>query len=723
MAFPFFHQPDEMTCGVTALRMIARYYGKEYNTEELLRKCPTNQEGTSLLNLSIAAESIGFKALGASTTYEGLRDSDQLPCIIHFRKNHYVVVYKIKKEKVYVADPAHGMKIYSKKEFETYWSENPGTGGVVLFLTPGEDFYREDNKKKEKGLRFLRKYISPHKKLFIHLILGLVISSALQLSFPFLTQSVVDIGINSQNINFISSILIAQLVLFFSKIIVEISRTWTLLYISSKISIALANDFVVKLMKLPVAYFDVKVTGDILQRIHDNNRIEQFLTGGSFRALFSILNLIVFSAILMWYSILIFGIFLIGTCIYVLWIFFFLKRRAQIDNKLFVQYSQNQSKVIEMVNGMQEIKLHNAESKKQSEWMVLQNKLFKNIMRSMTISQVQSAGSAFINELKNIIIIFFSANLVLDGQITMGMMLSITFILGQLNSPVLDLVNFIQQWQDARLSINRLHEIYEKPDESLDGKTSVYGHNRDIAVKNISFSHERGRYRTLFENVSFEIPGGKTTAIVGSSGSGKTTLLKLLLKSYTPSKGDIKVGETNFSEISLKEWRSKCAGVFPDSYIFSDTIAANIALAGDEINIEKLHKAVNLANINDFLGDLPNGLDTIIGNEGLGLSSGQKQRIIIARAIYKDPEYLLFDEGTSCLDSNNEKIVMKNIRSFFSNRTLVIIAHRLSTVKDADQVIVLDKGKIVETGNHVSLIAQKGIYFELFKNQLELEIA
>lgn len=728
MAFPFYQQPDAMDCGPTCLRMIAKYYGKTFDLSDLRQAAEITRQGSSLLGLSEAAEKIGFRTMGVKATYNQLLDEVPLPCIAFWNQIHYVVIYKIKKNKVYVADPGHGLLVYSKEDFLKSWisdGEKEGEGVLLLFETTPE-FYEEDTsgfkKEKPRDLRFLAKYLFKHKKLLVQLIIGLFAGSLLQLIFPFLTQSIVDIGIQTHDVNFIHLVLLAQLMVFFGRISIDIMRSWILLHISSRINIALVSDFFVKLMKLPISFFDTKMTSDIMQRIEDHYRIEKFLTGSSMVVFFSLINLTVFSFILAWYNVFLFVVFMVCSVLYVIWILFFLKRRADLDFKNFNQNVQNQSKVIELINGMQEIKLHNAERQKRWQWENLQVKKFRIGIQGLTITQWQNSGSGLINELKNIFIAFLSVKLVLDGQITLGMMLSISYIIGQMNMPILELVDFLQQWQDAKLSLARLSEIHNKEIEEPAHKEVIneLDSNSDIVVKNLSFCYQ-GIHRDLVLNdLSLTIPANKITAIVGASGSGKTTLIKLLLKFYEPVTGEIKVGETNLKQISAKLWRNKCGVVMQEGFIFSESIAHNIAFGEETIDKKRLRHAVTVANIKEFIEQLPLGYNTKVGMEGVGLSTGQKQRILIARAVYKNPEYLFFDEATSALDANNEKSIINNLNEFFVNKTVVVIAHRLSTVKGADQIVVLDNGKIVEIGNHHELTEKRGAYFELVKNQLEL---
>lgn len=726
LRFTHYKQPDEMTCGATCLRMIAKHYGKNYSLPDIVQLSGTTREGTNLQGINNAAEKLGFRTLGVKVPFNKLVEDAPLPCIAHWNQNHFVVIYKIIKDKIYVADPAHGLLVYKKEEFIKSWVSDGKDEGVLLLLEPTPAFYldkSEINTKDDKqSFVFLLGYLKSHKKAILQLCIGLLAGSLLQLIFPFLTQSIIDIGVQNSDLRFIYLILFAQLMVFFGRTTIEIIRNYILMHVSSRINISLVSDFFIKLMKLPISYFDTKMTGDIMQRISDNHRIEQFLTGASLSTLFSAFNFIIFSGVLAFYSLKIFTVFLIGTLFYFLWITFFLKRRADLDYKRFNQSSQNQSKVMELINGMQEIKLHNAERQKRWQWEVLQVKLFKINLKGLSLTTSQNSGSSLINELKNIIITFLAAKLVLDGEVTLGMMLSISYITGQLNAPVIEMVGFVQHWQDARLSLERLSEIHNREDEEpLNSElTSEINNNASFTFQNVSFKYEGVGNDYVLKNLSANIPSNKITAIVGSSGSGKTTLMKLLLKFYDTTEGAINIDTTNLKNISSKVWRDKCGVVMQEGYIFNDTIANNIAVGVDVVDKERLKHAVFVANIKEFIDNLPLGYNTKIGMEGIGISTGQKQRLLIARAVYKNPDYLFFDEATSALDANNEKIIMNNLNDFFKNKTVVVIAHRLSTVKNADQIIVLDKGCIIEKGNHTELTTLRGAYYELVKNQLEL---
>jgi len=714
-----------MDCGPTCLRMVAKHYGKNFSLQKLRDISGLNREGVSLLGISEAAEKIGFRTAGAKIGLDELKKSE-FPLILHWDQNHFVVLYKVKKGSFYIADPGKGLLQYSESEFLKHWgarANNDNREGIVLLLSPAPDFYlQEGDKTQALDFSYLIKYLYRYKALVIQLFAGLGVGSLLQLVLPFLTQSVVDIGINTRNINFIYIILIAQTMLFIGRTSVDFIRSWILLHISTRINISILTDFLIKLMKLPMHFFDSKMTGDIMQRMNDQKRIESFLTGSTLTVIFSLFNLIVFGFVLAFYNTTIFIIFIVSTTLYSVWVVLFLRKRRSLDFKRFDLSSQNQSAVVQLINGMQEIKLNNCEQQKRWEWERLQAGLFRFNIKSLKLTQYQQAGAFFINEGKNIIITFLVAKSVVDGQLTLGAMMAVQYIIGQLNSPIEQMLGFIQQFQDAKISLERLNEIREMDDEEPADKIFIkeLPFDKGISLQNLTFTYPGAGNEPVLSNINLEIPEGKTTAIVGMSGSGKTTILKLLLRFYEPGKGDIKVGNSYLNQVSFRYWRGLCGVVMQDGFIFSDSIAKNIA-AGDEYpDMMKLKHAVEMANITDFIENLPLGLNTKIGAEGNGISQGQRQRILIARAIYKNPKYIFFDEATNALDAINEKVIMENLETFFKGRTVVVVAHRLSTVKNADNIVVLDKGVIIEQGTHAELTASKGEYYLLVKNQLEL---
>ncbi len=723
--FPFFQQYDAMDCGPACIRMIAAFYGKTYSLQKLRQLAHITREGVSLLGLSEAAEAIGFRTIGARITFEQLIEAPK-PCVVHWDQEHFVVVYKFAKGKVYVADPAFGLVEYKMDEFKKHWLATVRHGevkGICLLFDPTPKFFElEGEELKHGNISFLIQYLKPHRKLVVQLILGFLVGSLIQLIFPFLTQSIVDVGINTQDINFIYLILAAQMMLFLSRMTVDFIRSWILLHISTRINISIISDFLIKLMKLPIGFFDTKMVGDLLQRIGDHRRIERFLTSQSLNVVFSVFNIVIFSVVLAMYDTFIFVVFLFGSALYILWVFLFLRKRRELDFKRFTQLSDNQSKLIQLINGMQEIKLNNYERQKRWEWERIQARLFKVNVKNLSLQQYQQAGSVFINETKNIFITVMAATAVVHGDMTLGMMLAVQYIIGQMNSPLDQMIEFMHVSQDAKISLERLSEIHTQKDEEQDkeGKLTSLPSTADLNISDLVFQYEGPKSPKVLNALNLVIPQGKVTAIVGTSGSGKTTLVKLLLGFYPPVSGEIKVGDASLSAYSQSWWRNKCGAVMQDGFIFSDTIASNIAMADDEIDKERLAYAVRMANIQEFIETLPLNYNTKIGPEGVGLSQGQKQRILIARAIYKNPEYIFFDEATNALDANNEKVILENLNEFFSGKTVVVVAHRLSTVKNAHQIIVLDRGSIVEQGSHEELTKQQGAYYNLVKNQLEL---
>ncbi|NBB76289.1 MAG: ATP-binding cassette domain-containing protein [Bacteroidetes bacterium] len=724
--FPFFKQYDQMDCGPTCLRMVIKHHGRSFSMDTLRQKSGINREGVSLLGISEAAEEIGFRTVGAKLTWDQLKKEAALPCIIYWSQVHFVVVYKIKKDKVYIADPAKGKVTYPKEEFLQYWlnaKTNGQSTGIALLLYTSPTFYDTEG---EEGNRLsfgiLCRYVLPYKNLLFQLGLGLLAGSILQLIFPFLTQAVVDIGIQNRDVNFIYIILMAQLMLFLGRTGVEFIRSWILLHVSTRINISILSDFLIKLMKLPMHFFDTKMVGDIMQRMGDHSRIQNFLTSQSLTTLFSLVNLLVFSLVLAYYHMMIFTVFLVASTVYVIWIVLFLKKRRELDHRRFGISSSNQSVVVQLIQGMQDIKLNNCETQKRWEWERLQARLFRYQVKNLALEQYQQGGAFFINEGKNIGITFISAIAVVNGQLTLGAMLAIQYIIGQLNTPVQQLIGFVQSTQDALISMERLNEVHEKEDEEPAEKfyTHKLPSKKSLRINKLQFTYPGAGNEPVLQDIELTIPEGKVTALVGMSGSGKTTLLKLLLKFYTPDKGEIRIGDRNFETMSPRTWRRHCGVVMQEGFIFSDSIANNIAVGEEVPDIDKLENAVKVANIQSFIESLPLGYHTKIGAEGNGISQGQKQRILIARAVYKDPQYLFFDEATNALDANNERMIMENMVKFFQHRTVVVVAHRLSTVKNANNIVVLDEGRIIEQGTHHELAQMEGAYFDLVKNQLEL---
>ena len=725
--FPLYKQHDSMLCGITCLRMVCKHFGVSYSAEFLSSLCIEGREGISLLALSKGSTRIGLKnecGLVGITEIQNI-----LPCILHWNQNHFVVLYKVKKGKTfYIADPAKGLVKYNLEEFKKHWVSTQSGGeekGIAMFLEPTPAFYEkkmDEEPKEERSFKFLFGYIKQYRKYFGQIVLGLLVGSLLQLILPFLTQSIVDVGIKNQNIGFIWLILLGQLMLTISRTAIDFIRRWLLLHISLRINISLVSDFFIKLLKLPMSFFDTKLMGDLMQRMGDHSRVNTFLTQQTLSIVFSLFTFVVFSIVLLSYNWLVFAIFMLGSLLYGGWLALFLRRRKVLDYELFEQQAINNNKTYEFITSMQEIKLQDCEQRRRWEWEDVQADLFGVQMKSLKLQQTQEAGSIFINELKNIVITVVAATAVIHGQLTLGMMLAVQYIIGQLNSPVEQLMSFFYSVQDVRISLERINEIHRMDDEN--GKqgleTSVKEEDKGIDLENVNFKYDPHALKTIIDDVSLTIPKGKVTAIVGASGSGKTTLIKLMLGYYPVLGGQITIGGTDVNTLNKKWWRRQCGVVMQDGVIFSESIARNIAVDDKEIDKQRLQTAAEIACIHDYVMGLPLKYNTKIGRDGVGLSQGQKQRILIARAVYKNPNYIFLDEATNSLDANNERMIVEHLDEFYKGKTVVIVAHRLSTVKNAEQIVVLDKGKVVEIGNHEELTAKRGAYYNLVKNQLEL---
>ena len=723
-------QSDSMMCGITCLQMVCKHFGREVSLRTLSKLCVATSEGVSMLGVNEAANKLGLRTMCARTDFDTLSKAT-LPCVLHWNQNHFVVLYKVRKGRIfYVADPGKGLVKYNLEEFGKHWVSTASQGeekGIAMFLEPTLEFYshKVDNEEEDgspRSFQFLFGYIKQYRKYFGQIVLGLLVGSLLQLILPFLTQSIVDVGIKNQNIGFIWLILLGQLMLTISRTAIDFIRRWLLLHISLRINISLVSDFFIKLLKLPMSFFDTKLMGDLMQRMGDHSRVNSFLTQQTLSIVFSLFTFVVFSIVLLSYNWLVFAIFMLGSLLYGGWLALFLRRRKVLDYELFEQQAINNNKTYEFITSMQEIKLQDCEQRRRWEWEDVQADLFNVQMKSLKLQQTQEAGSIFINELKNIVITVVAATAVIHGQLTLGMMLAVQYIIGQLNSPVEQLMSFFYSVQDVKISLERINEIHCMDDEN--GKqgleTSVKEEDKGIDLEDVNFKYDPHALKTIIDDVSLTIPKGKVTAIVGASGSGKTTLIKLMLGYYPVLGGQINIGGTDVNTLNKKWWRRQCGVVMQDGVIFSESIARNIAVDDGEIDKERLQKAAEIACIHDYVMGLPLKYNTKIGRDGVGLSQGQKQRILIARAVYKNPDYIFLDEATNSLDANNERMIVEHLDEFYKGKTVVIVAHRLSTVKNADQIVVLDKGKVVEIGNHEELTAKRGAYYNLVKNQLEL---
>lgn len=735
--FPHYQQLDAMDCGPTCLRMISKHYGRSYTLQNLRERSFITRQGVSMLGISDAAESIGFRTQGVRINMEQLVEDVPLPCILHWNQNHFVVLYDIKKKKSLfskeieylfkISDPGKGKYPIDKAGFEKCWISTKSDGkdsGTALLLSPTPDFHEriDDEEQQKKNLSFYLRYLFPYKSQLLQLVVGMLLGSILSLIFPFLTQAVVDQGIGNSNLNFITLILIAQLVLSITQMGVGFIQSWISLHMNTRISITLISDFLAKLMRLPIRFFDAKNIGDIMQRIGDHGRIQSFMTGTTLSTVFSFFNFFVFAFIMAYYNLTILLVFLLGNALYVAWILSFMRYRRKLDNARFAQSSANQSNMVQLITGMQEIKLNNCEKQQRWKWESIQVKLFKISIQGTALGQIQQVGSVFFSQTTSLIISFLSAKAVIEGDITLGMMMSISYIIGQLSGPIGQVIGFSQSLQDAKISLERLNEINNKEEEitSIDEKINIIPDNKTIKLENVCFSYDGAERDYVLEDLNLTIPQNKVTAIVGASGSGKTTVIKLLLGFYDPIKGNVKVDNYSLKDINPQLWRQHTGAVMQEGFLFSDSIANNIAIGEDTIDKEKLLHAVETANIKEFIESLPLKYNSKIGMEGSGVSQGQKQRLLIARAVYKNPSFLFFDEATNALDANNERIILDNLKLFYKGKTVVVVAHRLSTVQNADNIIVMEAGKVIESGTHKELTAQKGAYYTLVKNQLEL---
>lgn len=723
---------DSHDCGVTCLQMIAKYYGKSYSLKTLREYSFISREGSSLMGVSDAAEKIGFRTTGVKTSLRYLQENVTLPCVLHWNQNHYVVLYHIQHKRkgviYHVADPASYLVKFTEKEFKSHWlstRQNDNERGIALILQPDTNFYQiedEGDKARIRSISHYFRYLIPYKWQLGQIVTCMVMYMILGMIFPFLTQSMVDVGIRNSNLNFVLLILVSQFILTFTDMGINFLHNWIALHVNTRIDLALMSDFWRKLMNLPIRFFDTRMTGDLIQRLGDHGRIRSFLINDSISILFSSITFLLYTILLAYYDLTLLLIFLTGHLIYAVWVMSFLRYRRELDYQAFDLQAKNRSCVIQLIQGMQEIKLNNNERQKLWEWEELQARFFHNNMRGLKIDQIKRLGAQLITRSTGLIVSFFIAQQVIEGKMTLGMMMALSYIMGHVSGPISNFIGFIHSFQNAQISLERLNEIHGQ-DEEENAKSSLrteLPQDKSIRIQDLSFSYSGSPREYVLKGISIFIPAHKITAIVGVSGSGKTTIMKLLQGFYNPQEGELKVDETPLRLINPHFWRRQVGAVMQDGYIFSDTIAKNIAVGEDEIDKDRLVKAVRIANIEDFIEKLPLGYNTKIGMEGNGVSQGQRQRILIARAVYKNPEYLFFDEATNALDTKNEKTIMENLMEFYKGKTVVICAHRLSTIRHADKIVVLNDGRVVETGTHDELMERHMEYYHLVENQLDM---
>lgn len=720
--FPVEYQMDSQDCGPACLKIIAKHFGKFYSLQSLRDRCGITKEGVSLLDLSTGAESIGLRTLAIKCTIDDVVNSVPFPAIIFWKDSHFVVVYHANKKYIWVSDPAKGRIKYTHEEFKKGWYQKGAKQGVLLAIEPTAEFKDSKAEKEQRKNTFssILKYFTPYQRNFTLIFVIMLLVTALQGMLPFISKAVIDVGIKTSDVNFINMVLIGNISILISVMIFNVIRDWILMHITARVNIALISDYLIKLMKLPVTFFENKLLGDILQRAQDHERIRSFIMNNSLSLIFSILTFVVFSIILLIYNAIIFYIFISGSILYTGWVLLFLNIRKKMDWEYFELLSKNQSYWVETVSSIQDIKIYNYEKHRRWKWEEIQARLYHVNKRVLAITNAQNLGAQFIESIKNMGIVFFCATAVIKGEITFGVMISTQFIIGMLNGPLVQFINFIVSAQYAKISFLRINEIKQLEDEEellSVGSTTILPENKSLILDNVNFQYTANSPLVL-HNIYLHIPENKVTAIVGGSGCGKSTLLKLLVRLYKPSYGDIKMDKMNVNAINLRQWRSMCGVVMQDGKIFSDTILNNIVLDDEHIDYEQLRKVCRIAQIEDEINAMPKGFETNIGENGRGLSGGQKQRLLIARALYRNPQYLFLDEATNALDTINEKKIVEALNNAFLQRTVIVVAHRLSTIRNADQIVVLDKGYIVEVGNHDSLMERKGHYFQMIASQM-----
>ena len=719
--FPVDYQMDSQDCGPACLKIIAKYFGRFYSLQYLRDRCGITKQGVSLENLSTGAESLGLRTLAIKCTLDDIINKIPFPAILFWRDSHFIVVYHANKKYIWVSDPAKGRIKYTHEDFKAGWYKKGETLGVLLAIEPTIDFKRSKVEKEIEKNSFISilRYFIPYKNSFATIFFIMLVVTLLQGMLPFISKAVIDVGIKSSDINFINMVLIGNISILVSITIFNVIRDWILMHITSRVNIALISDYLIKLMKLPVTFFENKLLGDILQRARDHERIRNFIMNNSLSLIFSILTFIIFGIILLTYNPIIFYIFLGGSILYVAWVLLFLRIRKRLDWEYFELVSQDQSYWVETVSAIQDIKIYNYERYRRWKWEEIQARLYKLNKRVLNITNMQKLGAQFIANIKNMAIVFFCASAVIKGDITFGIMISTQFIIGMLNGPLTQFISFIVSAQYAKISFLRMNEIKQLKDEEellSIGTTSILPEKRDITLSNIIFQYSPNS-PVVLKNIFLTIPQNKITAIVGGSGSGKSTLLKLLVRLYKPTAGEIKMGNMNIASINLHTWRNMCGVVMQDGKLFNDTILANIVLDDEHIDYERLHKVCRMAQIAKEINGMPKGYETMIGERGRGISGGQKQRLLIARALYKEPDFLFLDEATNSLDVINEKKIVEALNAAFKDRTVIVVAHRLSTIRNADQIIVLHQGRIAEIGNHENLMTKKGEYFKLVSSQ------
>lgn len=733
MKYRVIMQHDSMQCGAACLLSVCHFYGRSgMSLEQMTEMCGVGRDGVSIYDLNKAARRLGFETLCAKLTLSDLLDIT-LPCILFWNASHFVVLFEARGGRYVIGDPALGVVERSEAEVSQAWlaaDDDDGVlRGVVLGLSPTDDFScggdcGVQSLSLRKSLPSLWTYVRPHRWCIAQLAAGLAFGCVVQLILPFLSQAVVDVGVGLRDVGSLWTLVIAQMALMLGRAAAGFVRSWILLRIGTRVNIAMVSDFLAKLMRLPMTFFDKKLTGDILQRMGDYSRVRDFFTSQALDALFALSSVAVFAFVLGCYSLRLFAVFLVGSLAHAAWLSFFMRRRRVLDYELFRRQALCSNKTLECVSSLHEVKLQGCGARRRAEWEASQEALVSTQAQSLALSQRQEAGSVVIAEGKNIVMTLCSATAVMSGDMTMGMMLATQFIAGQLVSPIERLTRFAYAAQDVRVSLERILSVSRMPDED-DGRNASpvdVDWRLGVEFRHVSFAYSPSECgHPAVDDVSLYFPSGKVTAIVGASGSGKSTLIKLLLGFFEPQEGDVSVGGVELSSLPMEWWRGQCGIVMQDGVIFSDSVARNIAMADDEPDMRRVREAARLACADGFISDLHAAFETKIGAEGQQLSKGQAQRILLARAVYRNPSLLILDEATNSLDTVSERRIVDNLASFCAGRTTIVIAHRLSTVRNADNIIVMSGGRVVERGTHNELAKLHGYYYELIKNQLDID--